>query len=180
MKPQVPIEVDEATGAWSVDGLPMILVPRHFFVNNHAAVEAVVGTKVHSDLLFDAGHESAYFWCEKEARTHGLKGIEVFHHYMKRLSQRGWGRFIVDAVDARSGIARVRVLHSIFVAEMRVAKKLTPGRKSCYMFRGWFPGALEFVAAAEGRALKLLCSEVQCAAEGAHDHCVFETRALTE
>jgi hypothetical protein len=173
LKPQVPVEVDEATGAWSVDGIPMILVPRHFFVNNHSAVETALGLQEYSTILFDAGHKSAYSWCEKEARTHGLKGIEVFHHYMKRLSQRGWGQFVVDAVDARSGIARVRVLHSVFVAEKR-----TPGRKSCYMFRGWFPGALEFVAAAEGRTLRLLCSEVQCAAEGTHDHCVFETRSL--
>ena len=166
MKPQVPIEVDDATGAWSVDGLPMILVPRHFFVNNHAAVEGALGQERYAELLFDAGHRSAYVWCEKEARTHGLQGVEVFHHYMKRLSQRGWGRFSVESVDARRGTARVRVAHSVFVAERR-----TPGRKSCYMFRGWFPGALEFIA---GGKLKLRCEEVQCAAEG-HQDCVFET-----
>ena len=40
MKPEVPIEVDSATGEWSVDGVPMILVPRHFFLNNHLAVES--------------------------------------------------------------------------------------------------------------------------------------------
>ena len=167
MKPQVPIEVDDATGAWSVDGLPMILVPRHFFVNNHAAVEEALGQERYAAILFEAGHRSAYVWCEKEARTHGLEGVEVFHHYMKRLSQRGWGRFSVDSIDAERGAARVRVAHSVFVAERR-----TPGRKSCTMFRGWFPGALEFVAASAGRRLKLACNEVQCASEG-HQDCIF-------
>ena len=97
MNPQVPIAVDEATGEWTVDGVPMILVPRHFFLNNHHAVESALGVDSYSKILFAAGHKSAYVWCEKEAKTHGLKGVEVFHHYMKRLSQRGWGQFTVEA-----------------------------------------------------------------------------------
>jgi hypothetical protein len=168
-KPQVPIEVDEASGVWSVDGMPMILVPRHFLVNNHAAIESALGEARYAEQLFAAGHKSAYVWCENEARTHGLGGVAVFHHYMKRLSQRGWGQFRVDSVDAQSGRARVRVDHSVFVLEHE-----GPPRKTCYMFRGWFPGALEFVAASAGRQLKLAANEIQCAAEGVHDHCIFE------
>jgi hypothetical protein len=41
--PQVNIRVDDTTGRWFVDSLPMILVPQHFFLNNHYAVEAVLG-----------------------------------------------------------------------------------------------------------------------------------------
>ena len=44
-RPRVPIEVDDASGVWSVDGMPMILVPRHFFVNNHLAIEAALGAE---------------------------------------------------------------------------------------------------------------------------------------
>ena len=166
---QVPIQVDDATGVWSVDGIPMILVPRHFFVNNHTAIESTLGEQRYAQQLFDAGHKSAYVWCEKEARTHGLEGVAVFHHYMKRLSQRGWGQFRVEAVDPDSGHARVRVDHSVFVLEPQG----TP-RKTCYMFRGWFPGALEFVGTQLGKGLELTSTEVQCAAEGDRDHCVFE------
>ena len=173
-KPAVPIEVDDATGAWSVDGVPMILVPRHFFVNNHVAVEQALGVEKYSEILFGAGHKSAYVWCEMEAKTHGLKGLEVFHHYMKRLSQRGWARFKVLCVDAESGRARIRADHSVFVLQHAGGKP----RKTCYMFRGWFPGALEFVAASRGRPLKLISTEIQCAAEGRHDHCMFETAPL--
>lgn len=148
----------------------MILVPRHFFVNNHMAVEQELGVEKYSEILFAAGHKSAYVWCEMEAKTHGLKGVEVFHHYMKRLSQRGWAQFKVESVDAESGRARVVVRSSVFVK----GHEGIP-RKTCYMFRGWFPGSLEFVAASRGRTLKLTSTEIQCAAEGRHDHCVFET-----
>ena len=164
MQPQVPIEVDAATGEWSVDGIPMILVPRHFFLNNHLAVEAALGVEKYAQLLYDAGYKSAYTWCAKEAVTHKLKGIEVFHHYMKRLSQRGWAQFTVERVDEATGEARVQVRHSVFAADKT-------GRKACYMFRGWFPGALEFVT---GRRGSLRTEEVQCAAQGA-ECCLFET-----
>jgi predicted hydrocarbon binding protein len=167
LKPAVPIEVDAATGEWSVDGIPMILVPRHFFLNNHLAIESALGIDKYSKLLFQAGHKSAYVWCEKEARTHGLKGIEVFHHYMKRLSQRGWGQFSIESVDPDTGRARVSIRNSVF------AQQKKPG-KACYMFRGWFPGSLEFVGALSGTKWKLASSEIQCAAEGLHDHCIFE------
>jgi predicted hydrocarbon binding protein len=164
MQPLVPIEVDEATGEWSVDGIPMILVPRHFFLNYHLAMEEALGREKYAELVFHAGYKSAYTWCEKEARTHGLNGIEVFHHYMKRLSQRGWAQFDVRSVDAASGEARVHVRHSVFATEKT-------GRKACYMLRGWFPGSLEFVTGKKG---SLESAELQCAAEGA-DYCVFET-----
>jgi predicted hydrocarbon binding protein len=163
VKPEVAIEVDASTGEWSVDGIAMILVPRHFLLNNHSAIESALGRDKYAELLFHAGHKSAYVWCEKEAKTHGLKGVEVFQHYMKRLSQRGWGQFKVESIDAAAGRARVQVRHSVFAVDRKNAK-------TCYMFRGWFPGALEFVM---GGRTKLASREVRCAAEG-HDHCVFE------
>ena len=168
-EPQVPIEVTDGTGVWSVDGIPMILVPRHFFVNNHAAIEACLGERRYAEQLFEAGRKSAYVWCEQEARTHHLKGVEIFHHYMKRLSQRGWGQFRVERVDADSTHASVRVDHSVFVLEHTDGAQ----RKTCHMFRGWFCGSLEFAGTLAGRKLKLAASEVQCAAEGRHDHCLF-------
>lgn len=173
-QPQVPIEVDDASGVWSVDGLPMILVPRHFFINNHVATEAALGGARYADLLFHAGHRSAYAWCEHEARAHGLKGGDVFHHYMRRLSQRGWGRFAVESVAPAAGRARISVVNSVFVLAQAVSGEPVP-RSTCYMFRGWFAGALEFVCTQLGQRLALASEEIQCAAAGQHNRCVFET-----
>ena len=58
--PQVPIDVDPESGVWRTDGLPMLYVPRHFFINNHLAVEAALGWKVYAELLYEAGYRSAY------------------------------------------------------------------------------------------------------------------------
>lgn len=170
--PQVPIDVDPETGVWSTDGLPMIYLPRHFFVNNHVAVEQALGLETYARILYDAGYKSAWQWCEKEAVTHGLRGLDVFRHYMKRISQRGWGRFTVEDADERTGTARIRVDHSVFVYQHGTAA----GRPVCYMFAGWFPGSLEWVGRSQGRDWTLEASEVQCAADGEHDHCVFECR----
>jgi predicted hydrocarbon binding protein len=169
-KPQVDIQVDDATGRWSVDALPMILVPQHFFLNNHYAVEAILGAEKLEEVLRPAGYRSAYFWCEKEAEHHGLSGIEVFHHYMRRITQRGWGQFEVLDVAPESGKAHVRLRNSAMVDEAR----RNSGRKVCYMFASWLEGSLEYVAASAGRKQVLKAHEVYCQAEGVHDHCLFE------
>lgn len=170
--PEIPIDVDPATGIWSTDGLPMIYMPRHFFVNNHKAVESELGAERYAQQLYTAGHKSAWYWCEKEASTHGLSGVAVFLHYMRRISERGWGRFTVLAVDPETGNADVRLDDSVFVHEYGPGQ----GRHVCYMYAGWFPGALEWVGHNTGRSLQLSSTEACCASDGA-DHCLFEIRA---
>ena len=167
--PQVPIDVDPTTGVWTTDGLPMIYVPRHFFVNNHLAIETALGVEAYARQLYEAGFQSAYTWCEHEAQRHQLRDIDVFHHYMQRLSQRGWGQFRVQAIDADSGRAAVRVDHSVFVLQLGSDME----RQICYMFTGWFPGALAWVCQTRGRFHTFAASEIQCGAEG-HSHCLFE------
>ena len=167
----VSIRVDPQTGEWSVDGVPMILVPRHFFVNNQRAVEELLGHQTTSDIFHEPGARSAREWCAWEAKTHGLSRSAIFHHYMKRLSQRGWAQFSVEHLDAAAGYARVRVNYSVFVAERGSQAR----RKVCYMFEGWLEGALGYIMTAEGNPQQLKCREVQCAAEGS-DHCLFEVR----
>ena len=169
-KPAFEIEIDDATGEWRVDGMPMILVPRHFLVNNHSAAEAAIGQAAYAKHLHEAGYKSAWVWCEKQAVVHGLEGIAVFHHYMKRLSQRGWAQFSVEAVDPAAGTATVRVRNSVFVSEAG----RDAGRKVCYMFLGWLVGSLEYVAQAAGKPQRLQALEARCGSDGANDGCVFE------
>ncbi|MGE0752925.1 MAG: DUF5943 domain-containing protein [Variibacter sp.] len=168
-KPAVSIEVDDATGRWYVDGLPMILMPQHFFLNNHYAVENALGTEKLNAILAPAGHLSAYVWCEHEAKQHGLSGEDVFRHYMKRLSQRGWAQFEVVAVDGKTGRAEVKVTQSIFVTGRHGGEP----RKLCGMFAPWMHGSLEYVAKAAGGPSRLVAREVYCQGEGNHDHCLF-------
>ena len=182
--PEVPILVDPETGVWSTDGMPMLYLPRHFFVNNHLAVEAALGREAYARLLYDAGFTSAYQWCEQEARTHGLAGFELFHHYMRRLSQRGWGRFTPQRLDEQTGAALVRLEHSAFVYQLGAGAESAAGArgKVCYMYAGWFPGALAWAGRSLGREPALASREISCAMEQGEEegqeqgqaHCLFE------
>lgn len=142
--PEVPINVDPESGRWTTDSLPMLYVPLHFFVNNHKAIEKELGVERYSRLLYDAGYKSAWTWCEHEATLHNLAGADVFEHYLKRLSQRGWGLFDVLDFDLAQGTASVSVKNSAFhQAESENAT-------GDYMFTGWFSGAMDQILHAQG------------------------------
>lgn len=166
--PELPIEVDSETGIWTTDALPMLYVPRHFFVNNHMAIEEALGAEKYAEILYHAGYKSAWHWCEKEAELHGLEGVDVFEHYMKRLSQRGWGLFITEEIDLEAGTARVRLEHSAFVYQMGKVD-----RKVEYMFTGWFAGAMDQILSARGSDLRTVAVQTQSGAQQGHDHGLF-------
>ena len=172
MYPQLPIEVDSQTGVWSTNGLPMLYVPRHFFVNNHRAVEALMGRDSYAEILHEAGYRSAHFWCDSESRAHGLLGMSVFEHYLKRLSQRGWGLFSFIEVNPATGNALIRLDHSAFVLAQEMTGEREATGKICYMFAGWFAGAMDWVGESLGFDYKTKSREIQCAGEG-HDYCIF-------
>jgi len=169
--PQLPIEVDSETGVWTTDALPMLYVPRHFFINNHKAIEEVMGPERYAEILYAAGHKSAWHWCEKESALHGISGVAVFEHYMRRLSQRGWGLFSIEEIDIPSGRCKVRLDHSAFVYQYGKV-----GRKVDYMFTGWFAGAMDQILDASGSALRTVAEQVQSGAEEGCDHGIFVTR----
>ncbi len=167
----VPVEVDAETGIWSVDGQAMVLVPRHFWAFVQMECERRFGAEAARGVYHDAAYKAARLWCEREAATHGLSGIEVFRHYLARMSARGWGQMTIEAVDPAAGTARIRLDHSAVAAEYGA----TAGRRVCYWFGDAFTGAMEFVAQQAGNATALEAAETQCAAEGA-PYCRFEVR----
>lgn len=175
--PQVPIAVDPDTGIWTTDGLPMIYLPRHFYMNHLAAFEAALGRDRCEAVVYEPGYRSAWEWCAKESARHGLRGEAVFRHYMARLSQRGWGRFFVEAFDPATGEADVRVEHSAFLEHRKVSPgHARAGEGVCYCFSSWLVGALEWVAQDLGREWRLTASEARCGLGGGQDHCLFAVR----
>lgn len=171
--PEMPILVDDLTGVWTTDALPMLYVPRHFFVNNHMAIEEELGPDRYAEILYKAGYKSAYYWCEQEAKEHGLVGDEIFAHYMNRLSQRGWGIFTTELLDVAAGVARVRLDNSAFVYQYGKVN-----RKVDYMFTGWFAGAVDQVAKSLGYSVQTKAIQVQSAAEDGCEFGVFEVAPI--
>jgi hypothetical protein len=172
--PEIPIEVNDETGVWATDALPMLYLPRHFFVNNHMGIEKEIGTDRYADILYKAGYKSAHYWCEKEAIEHGILGADVWDHYMKRLSQRGWGFFITEELDLEAGTAKVRLENSAFVYQYGKVN-----RKVDYMFTGWFAGAMDQIAENLGYETRTQAIQTQCAAEDGCDVGYFEVTPVS-
>ena len=159
--PRVDISVDPATGAWTTDGMPMLYVPRHFLMGLVRTVREALGEEAAQRQFYQSCHDAAYRWCEMESRATGLAGIAVFHHYMRRLSERGWGLFDGGGIDPATGTGIVRLSHSSFVADAG-----QHGKKTCGFCAGWAPGALAWVAASQNLGWRLTGRETRCAAEG--------------
>lgn len=168
MQPAVPIDVDETSGIWRTDGLPMVYLPRHFLVNNHLAVEAALGRDEYRAILRPATAKSAIEWCEAQVRGKGLDPEATFRHYFQRLSQRGWGQFSVDLLDVPGRRGSISLRNSIFALEAGQGS----GKPVCYMFEGFVTGAFSFLLGIAATAVE--CGEIYCASDGRHDHCRFD------
>ena len=168
-QPQVPIDVDAETGIWRTDGLPMIYLPRHFLVNMQKSIEAAIGAEAYRTILYASSDLSALQWCRAEAKTHGLSPVDTFRHYLKRLSQRGYGQMEITALDEQAGSAEVIVRHSAFA----LGYGPETGRPVCYTFEGSFAGGMRYILETAGRPGTPRCREVACAAAG-HPECRFE------
>lgn len=171
MQPQIPINVDPESGVWSTGALPMLYVPRHFFLNNHDAIEKALGRAAYASVLFESGYTSAYQWCASEAAEHGMQGMAVFEHYLRQISKRGWGQFSLTATSNGWSPLTVELRQSAFV----LGQPDKTGRL-CYMFQGWFAGAVDWIREDRGESNASgppECIEVQCCSEG-HKRCLFE------
>ena len=172
MQPAVPIDVDEASGIWRTDGLPMVYLPRHFLVNNHLAVEAALGREAYQTILRASTAKSAIEWCEAQVRGKGLDAEATFRHYFHRLSQRGWGRFSIDELDIAGRRGSISLRNSVFALEAGQGA----ARPVCYMFEGFITGAFSFLLGLTDPTT-INCEETYCACNGQHDHCRFDFAA---
>lgn len=170
MQPAVQIEVDEVSGIWCTDGLPMVYVPRHFMVNMHREIEQTLGRPAYEAMLCRSGAKSARFWCHQQANLLEKPATEIFAHYLKRLSERGWGRFSIEALDPQRLCATIVLEDSIYVLEAKGQAEAS----TCYMFDGFLIGAMQFLCDVQGiQPDDITCHEAACAATGASE-CRFE------
>lgn len=148
----------------------MVYVPRHFMVNMHREIEETLGRPVYEAMLRRSGAKSARFWCHQQADLLGLPAQDIFAHYLKRLSDRGWGRFSIEALDPQGLTATMTLRDSIYVLEANGQTKAS----TCYMFDGFLIGAMQFMCDAQGtQAANITCQETACVATDAPE-CRFE------
>jgi Domain of unknown function (DUF5943)/V4R domain len=167
--PELAIDVDEETGIWRTDGVPMIYLPRHFLVNNHKATEAALGREPYAAMIRKATDKSAFDWCTMQSQRSDASREDIFRLYFARLSQRGWGRFSIELLDEHKRTSYLKLCQSVFVLEEH--QKST--HSLCYMFEGFATGAMRFLLGERQKAAAFQCHEVQCAGQGDHSFCRF-------
>lgn len=169
--PEVQIDVEAETGIWRTDGLPMVYTPRLFLVNMQRGMEEAIGEAAVRDMLYRSSERSAVQWCRHQATEQGLGGEEVLRHYIRRMSQRGFGQVELAALDVVAGTGTLLVRHSAFA----LGYGPETGRAVCHIFTGSFAGGMRHVLEAAGVAGEPVCEEVECMAAGA-PLCRFELR----
>ncbi|MGA4816797.1 DUF5943 domain-containing protein [Pseudomonas aeruginosa] len=152
----------------------MLYVPATFLRQQPHGHRGSAGADAYAEILYKAGYKSAWHWCEKEAECHGLEGVAVFEHYMKRLSQRGWGLFEIERINLEEGTAESPP--ACTPPSLYVYGKVN--RKVDYMFTGWFAGAMDQILAARGSSLRTVAEQVYSGAEDGHEDGLFVVKPL--
>lgn len=169
--PEVLIDVEAETGIWRTDGVPMVYTPRMFLVNMQRMMEEALGQGEYRRAIHASSETSAIQWCRDQAATQGLAPEETFRHYLRRLSQRGFGQVVIEALDVAADTGTIRVRNSAFALGYGAGT----GRCVCHMFAGSFGGGMRYLMEAHGSPGAPLCEEVECLAAGAGE-CRFELR----
>lgn len=153
-----------------MQGVPMVLVPRHLLTHTLTAIESALGSSSAS-VLAESGRHAAAQWCAHEEATSGRTGMALLIHYLQQLTARGWGQFFLQDVDLENkGACTVIVAHSA------LAMRPTPtAGTACYMFASWLEGAVGYLQRTTGSTGCVVAQETQCRAAG-ETECRFELR----
>jgi hypothetical protein len=106
-----------STGRLSLNGLPMVLMPRHFFRYILREVHRAVPAEVFQKIYWHAGYDGAVSFCESFRKSHSCSPQEAVVGYLAEMSIRGWGHYSIQSIDARTGTMKVVIQDSALVAE---------------------------------------------------------------
>ena len=154
------LDINSATGEWSVHEQPMVLVPRHFFVGIQQACEARFGVATMQEVMHEATVKGAKIWCVREAKALGISGRAVFERYLSEVTRRGMGHFTIEQLEA--GNAVIRLDRSAIASEY----PQNSNRKVCYSFASAIAGGLAYMLEQQNLSRPVEVRETQCLAAG--------------
>jgi hypothetical protein len=105
------------TGGLSLNGLPMVLMPKHFFRYILREVHKSVSAETFRKIYWQAGYDGAVSFCESFQRSHDCSPEDAVRGYLDEMSIRGWGHFSIERLDARQGTMEVLLQDSALLAE---------------------------------------------------------------
>jgi hypothetical protein len=105
------------TGSLTLNGLQMVLMPRHFFRYIMRQVHKTVSTEAFREIYWQAGFDGAVSFCESYQKSHGCSPLEAVQGYLDEMSIRGWGHFSIQSIDPQAGTMEVSLRNSSLAAE---------------------------------------------------------------
>jgi len=105
------------SGSLTVNGLPMVLMPRHFFRYILREVHGAVSADAFRNIYWQAGFDGAVSFCESYQKSHACSPAEAVQGYLDEMSIRGWGQFFIESMDPASGRMEVLIKNSTLAAD---------------------------------------------------------------
>ena len=149
-----------------LEGVPMILTPRWFFVGIMKQVIEQAGPEIAQRIYYEAGFDGAYKWCNVQIGK-GLGGRSVMEQYLGSMTHRGWGRFEIVSLDETQG----RGLFWFYESAMALEYGRS-GHGGCTWVSGAVAGGVQAILNHAGSDLKVRGRETKCLSEG-KPHCEF-------
>jgi hypothetical protein len=106
-----------STGSLSLNGLPMVLMPRHFFRYILREVHNAVSAETFRKIYWQAGYDGAVSFCQEFQKSHSCTPEQAVRGYLEEMSIRGWGRFSIQSIDPQKGTMEVLLQNSALLAE---------------------------------------------------------------
>lgn len=141
--------------------VPMLLMPRWFFVAIKKQVETLAGREVSRKVYYEAGYEGATKWAKTQMKELGLTGRAVMEQYLGSASVRGWGRVEILEFDAERAYGRFRIHHSAVAEEAG-----RQGEMVCDHLPGSLAGAFQAILDHSGKKRKVMGRETKCLSKG--------------
>jgi hypothetical protein len=104
-------------GNLTLNGLQMVLMPRHFFRYIMREVHKAVTAEVFHKIYWQAGFDGAVAFCDSYQRNHGCSPLEAVRGYLDEMSIRGWGHFSIQSIDPQAGSMEVLLRDSSLAPE---------------------------------------------------------------
>jgi len=145
----------------TLDTVPMVLMPRWFFVGILKRVVAEAGVDAAAKIYYQAGYEGAYNWSKVQIDK-GLSGSAVMEQYLGSMTNRGWGRFEIISLDEANGRGVFRLHNSALALELEQTEVV-----SCLWVPGALAGSMQVISGLKDDSLKIRGREVQCLSTGA-------------
>ena len=157
-----------------LESVPMLLMPRWFFVAIKKQVESLAGKEISKKVYYEAGYEGASKWAQTQMKEAGLSGRAVIEQYLASASVRGWGRFEILDFDQERGYGKFRIHHSAVAEETGLVKETV-----CDHLPGSIAGAFQTILDHARVARKVQGREVKCISNG-DSFCEFVVASLDE